>query len=169
MTRTQPSLRFCASCGGRLSRRRVAGRSRSVCRSCGQIAYENAKPCAGALVVRDGKVLLVKRGVTPYRGWWDIPGGYLEADEHPEAGARRELREETGLRVRLRGLLGVYVDRQIRPHSLNFYYLAEVSGGRERASDDAVELGWFGPGELPARIAYPGHAKAVLADWRRRV
>jgi 8-oxo-dGTP diphosphatase len=141
---------------------------RGVCSGCGRVAYENAKPCAGALVVRNGKVLLVRRGIAPYRGWWDIPGGYLESDEHPEAGARRELLEETGLRVRLRGLLGVYVDRRIRPHSLNFYYLAEASGGRERASDDAVELGWFGPRELPARIAYPGHAGAVLADWRRR-
>jgi ADP-ribose pyrophosphatase YjhB (NUDIX family) len=138
-----------------------------VCSRCGRVTYENAKPCAGALVVRRGKLLLVRRGVAPYRGWWDIPGGYLEADEHPVAGARREIREETGLRIRIRRLLGVYLDRRERPHTLNFYYLAAAIGGRERPSDDAVELAWFGPRELPRRIAYGGHARAVLADWRR--
>jgi ADP-ribose pyrophosphatase YjhB (NUDIX family) len=138
-----------------------------VCTRCGSVAYENAKPCAGALVVRDQRVLLVRRGVAPYRGWWDIPGGYLEADEHPEAGARRELREETGLRVRLGRLLGVYLDRHVRPTTLNFYYLAAVIGGRERPADEAMALGWFAADEVPRRIAYPGHARRVLADWRR--
>jgi ADP-ribose pyrophosphatase YjhB (NUDIX family) len=112
-------------------------------------------------------VLLIRRGVAPYRGWWDIPGGYLEADEHPEDGARRELYEETGLRIRLERLLGVYVDRRERPHTLNLYYLARPVGGRERPSDDAAELRWFGRHELPRSIAYPGHARSVLRDWSR--
>ncbi len=159
--------RHCAACGERLTRRRVAGRLRPQCPRCGRVAYRNPKPCAGALVERDdGAVLLVRRAVAPYRGWWDIPGGFLEADEHPERGAVRELREETGLRVRLVCLLGVYVDRG-PPATLNLYYLARATGGRARASDDAVALGWFHRGELPRRIAYPRHARRVLADWRR--
>lgn len=160
--------RFCAGCGARLTRRTVGGRSRRICRRCGRIAYENAKPCAGALLERDGKVLLVRRAVSPYKGWWDIPGGYLEADERPADAARRELREETGLRVRLTRLLGIYVDRRARPRTLNHYYLAEPMGGRERPGDDAQEVGWFERGALPRRIAYPGHARRVLRDWERR-
>lgn len=140
---------------------------RSVCPACGRVAYENAKPCAGALVERGGKVLLVRRAIAPYRGWWDIPGGFLEANEHPESGAIREVREETGLRVRLAGLLGVYLDHYGAARVLNLYYLARPAGGRERPGDDAAEVRWFGPAELPARIAFPRHARRVLADWRR--
>lgn len=162
------AARFCAACGRRLVRRRADGRRREVCPGCGKVAYENAKPCAGALVERAGKVLLVRRSIAPYRGWWDIPGGFLEADEHPARGAAREVREETGLRIRLGELLGVYLDRYGEVRTLNLYYLARAAGGRERPADDAGELGWFGPDELPRRIAYPGHARRVLADWRRR-
>lgn len=57
------------------------------CGVCGKWHYHNSKPCAGALVVRDGKVLLAQRGVEPFKGYWDIPGGFLEAGEHPEHGA----------------------------------------------------------------------------------
>src|SRR2546427_9772760 len=163
MTRMAPSLRFCASCGGPLSRRRLAGRMRRVCSRCGRVAYENAKPCAGALVVRNGKVLLVKRGIAPYRGWWDIPGAYLEADEHPEAGARRELLEETGLRVRLRGLLGVYVGRRIQPHSLNFYYLAEAVAGLGAAAHRPAGLFRLGPRARPTACHRPRAVPAVRA------
>jgi len=62
------------------------------------------------LVVKGGRLLLVKRGVEPYEGCWDIPGGFLEAGEHPEDGAVREVQEETGLKVRLRGFFGAYID-----------------------------------------------------------
>ena len=118
---------------------------------------------------RDGKVLLVRRAIAPYRGYWDIPGGFLEAGEHPERGALREVREETGLRVELIGLLGVYLDRYGPDRTLNLYYRARVLGGRERPADDAMALAWFAPGELPARLAYPRHARRVLADWARVV
>jgi len=50
-------------------------------------------------VVKGGRLLLVKRGVEPYKGCWDIPGGFLEAGEHPEDGAVREGQEETGLKL----------------------------------------------------------------------
>ncbi len=168
VARSRSPSRYCSHCGARLIRRRVEGRTRSVCPRCGRVDYENAKPCAGALVVRGGEVLLVRRAVLPYRGWWDIPGGFLEAEEHPEHGAVREVREETGLRVRLGGLFGVYLDRHESDPTLNLYYLARPIGGRERPADDAAALGWFGPGDLPERIAYPGHARRVLADWERR-
>jgi ADP-ribose pyrophosphatase YjhB (NUDIX family) len=117
--------------------------------------------------VRRGRVLLARRAVPPYRGWWDIPGGFLEADEHPEDGARREVHEETGLRVRLLRLLGVYLDRYEGVRVLTFYYVARPVGGRERPADDAAELRWFAPEELPRQIAFPGHVRRVLADWRR--
>jgi 8-oxo-dGTP diphosphatase len=140
------------------------------------VHYRNAKPCAGALVTRDGRLLLVKRSIEPYLGHWDIPGGFLEADEHPSAGAIREVREETGLEVRLTGLLGLYMGRYGDGgfHCLNIYFLAEVVGGEERPADDtaalseAADLAWFAPDELPEAIAFD-HAHQVLKDWAEHV
>jgi 8-oxo-dGTP diphosphatase len=164
--------RFCPRCGSPLETVVPPGekRPRRVCTGCGRLHYRNAKPCAGALVTREGRLLLVKRATQPFLGYWDIPGGFLEEDEHPEAGAIREVREETGLNVRPTGLFGLYMDRYERDgeghYSLNIYYLAEVVGGRERPGDEAVELAWFAADELPAEIAFD-HARMVLADWVR--
>lgn len=164
---------FCYRCGGLLTPRSHPDdrRLRQVCTICGRIHYRNAKPCAGALVERDGRLLLVKRAIEPYRGCWDIPGGFLEADEHPEVGAAREVREETGLLVELTDLFGIYMGRYSYDdggaYCLNVYYSARVIGGTERPSDDAAGLAWFGSDELPDTIAF-NHANQVLADWADR-
>lgn len=166
--------RFCPRCGGLLETvvRSEKHRPRQVCATCGRVHYRNAKPCAGALVTRNGRVLLVKRGIQPYLGYWDIPGGFLEEDEHPEPGAVREVREETGLEVRLTELFGFYMDRysydDTGAHCLNIYFMAEIVGGQEQPADDAAELAWFTPDELPEEIAFD-HARVVLADWVRRM
>jgi len=168
-----PALaRFCPRCGGLLKTVMRPGdnRPRQVCTACGRVHYRNAKPCAGALIVHDGRVLLVKRGIQPFLGYWDIPGGFLEEDELPEVGAIREVREETGLEIRLTDLLGFYVDRYMYGdeggYCLNIYFLAEVTGGKEQPGDDAADLAWFAPDELPDEIAFD-HVRVVLADWTR--
>ena len=104
------SFVFCPICGTSLVERVLDRRSRSVCPACGWIYWRNAKPCAGALVIRNGKVLLVHRSIEPYLGYWDIPGGFCEVDEHPAQAAIRETREETGLEIELTGLLGLWMD-----------------------------------------------------------
>jgi ADP-ribose pyrophosphatase YjhB (NUDIX family) len=164
------SFRFCPYCGIELAARRNPGEEIELptCAKCGFIAYRNAKPCAGALVVKDGRVLLVKRAQAPFAGWWDVPGGYLEYDEHPEDAARRELREETGYEIRITGLVGVYPS-QYDPEgqrTLDLIYLAEIVSGEERPASDALEIGWFAPDELPAEVAFDS-GPASLRDWAR--
>lgn len=164
------SITFCPHCGGLLSpvKRADDTRWREACSVCGRIRYRNAKPCAGALVERDGRLLLVKRAIEPFLGRWDIPGGFLEVDEHPEAGAVREVQEETGLAVEPTGVFGIYMGRYRyedgENHCLNIYYSARVIGGTEEPSDDAADLAWFAPDELPEAIAFD-HAHQVLAEW----
>jgi ADP-ribose pyrophosphatase YjhB (NUDIX family) len=163
-------FRFCPYCGIELVSGHNPGEDGELptCTGCGYIAYRNAKPCAGALVVRDGRVLLVRRSRPPFEGWWDVPGGYLEYDEHPEAAARRELREETGYEIRIIGLVGVYPS-QYGPEgqrTLDLIYLAEIAGGEERAASDALEIGWFAPDELPSEVAFDS-GPASLRDWAR--
>lgn len=167
--------RFCTECGGELVARWVAaeGRERLVCARCARVHYLNAKPCAEVLVIREGRVLLVQRAIDPGKGKWDVPGGFLEADEHPEAGAIRELKEETGLDITITGLLGIYLDRYGYGDpgggetTLNLCYLATATG-EPHAADDAAAVGWFAPGELPgpAELEF-AHQVAVFDDWRR--
>ena len=83
----------------------------------------------------------VRRERAPYKGYWDIPGGFLEADEAPEKGALREAREETGLRVRVDTLLGVYHDKNGDDFTFNVYYRAHPVGGHEKPGDDAKTAG----------------------------
>jgi 8-oxo-dGTP diphosphatase len=164
-------VNFCPRCGGTLIPPAEPS-SAYMCTECGRPLYSNSKPCASALVVQEGKLLLIRRGIEPYKGYWDIPGGFLGPGEHPEDGARREILEETGLTVWLGELLGIWMDTygpgEEAEYTLNCYYLATPVEGHERAADDACELGWFAPDELPEEIAFGGQAIAVLEAWKRR-
>ncbi|HZQ97346.1 MAG TPA: NUDIX hydrolase [Chloroflexota bacterium] len=158
-----PEPAYCQTCGAPV----VAEGDRYRCTRCARRHYVNSKPCAGALVVRDGRVLLVKRAFEPFKGWWDVPGGFLNAGEHPEEGVRRELREETGLEVEPRRLVGIYMDTygDDGDPTLNIYYECAVVGGEPRPADDALEIGWFAPDALPEQVAF-ANAHALLRDWR---
>lgn len=158
--------RFCPRCSALLDQP-DEGDLEQVCGVCDAVYYHNPKPCAGAFVVRDGKVMLVRRGIEPYKDCWDIPGGFLAPDEHPVDGAIREVEEETGLRVQSTDFVGIFTDTYgdgAAEHTLNIYYRAEIVGGEPEPQTDAVEIGWFAPDELPENIAFQ-HAPAALQQW----
>jgi len=161
---------FCPRCGAHLTVRRVEGRDRQICADCGFIYYAHSSPCVGVLIVEEGRVLLVERAVEPFQGYWDIPGGFLEAGEHPADGAIREVEEETGLLVEPTEILGVFMDvygAEEEP-TLNICYVARVVSGEARAGSDATCLQWFPLQALPQNIAFTWEAEA-LALLRDRV
>jgi ADP-ribose pyrophosphatase YjhB (NUDIX family)/L-amino acid N-acyltransferase YncA len=123
---------------------------------------------AGAVVELDGKLVLVRRGMNPMRGYWSLPSGYVERDEAPDQTAVRELEEETGLRVAIDNLLNVYSfsHEGTGGRGVLVLYAAHVVGGHLQAGDDADEVGTYGPQELPEDIAFDTHIQA-LRDWRR--
>ena len=107
----------------------------------------------GAIIIEDGRVLLVKRGHPPLAGEWSIPGGVLEVGETLREAAIREAREETCLTVEPADLLGVY-DRVLRDddgrtlyHYVLIDFLCRRVDGEARAADDADEVRWFTPEE----------------------
>jgi len=160
--------RYCWRCGSAL-----AAPPPTTCAACGQAHYLNPAPCGEAVVVREGKVLLLRRAMDPFAGWWDVPGGFCDAAEHPMHAAERELREELGLTARARAFIGQWLDVYGPPapdgvqlHCITSAYLMELSDPGAEPEPDAEEatgFGWFAFDGLPEQLAFPDHARAMLA------
>ena len=137
--------------------------------------YDYPRPCAGMIVMKDGAVLVLRRGDPPRRGRLDTPGGFIDAGEGIEQAARRELKEETGLTVGRAEPLGMFWDRY---HllgfgyipTMNFYYLARWRSGTPIAADDAASVEWMPLDRLvhvERRLAWKHMAELLRALKRR--
>lgn len=127
-------------------------------------------PCVGGVVVRaDGRVLLVRRGNAPARGYWSVPGGRVEAGESDAEATAREVLEETALTVRVGDLAGT-VERDAPDGSvyvINDYRCTPADDSAADlvvAGDDADAVGWFTPEEVRRLACVPGLVEA-LDDW----
>jgi ADP-ribose pyrophosphatase len=115
---------------------------------------DGARVAVGAVVFKDGAVLLVRRGKAPNHGLWAVPGGSVRLGETLQQAAERELLEETSIRVRAG--LPIYIfdvierdsDGRIRYHYVIADLLAEYVEGWPQANDDALEARWIMPDEL---------------------
>jgi 8-oxo-dGTP diphosphatase len=122
---------------------------------------------AGAVVLRGSKVLLVKRRNPPNSGLWALPGGLVELGETAEDAAVREVKEETGLAVKLGQLLDVQTDMQrdskgrLEYHYVLVDYLATSTGGRTRMNDESSAFGWFDETQV-SRLRMSSGTRAVL-------
>lgn len=118
----------------------------------------------GAVVVRDGALLMVQRGKDPYAGRWSVPGGTLELGEHLTEAARREVREETGIDVEVGELLGILEWPGV-PHYVILDYLATPNGEDEpRPGGDASAVRWVPLDEIPALECTPRFVE-TLRGW----
>lgn len=154
--------RFCYYCGAELTQKICEGSLRLFCESCNEPLYENPIP-ATCLVVVDNRerVLLVKRSVEPKKGFWSLPGGFMELGETPERAALRELKEETGLSGRIDRLLGVSANPSAQYHTvLMVGYLVKRYSGALIAGDDADDANYFYYSEMP-EIAFASHVSFI--------
>ena len=128
---------------------------------------EQALVGVGAIIVQDGRVLLVQRGQAPLLGEWSIPGGLLEIGETLRQGAEREAQEETGLVVRATELLGVFErmvaddQKRTRFHYVLIDFLCKVLSGELKAAGDAADARWFAADKLSA-IPLPDDTATVI-------
>jgi ADP-ribose pyrophosphatase YjhB (NUDIX family) len=162
--------RFCPRCRSELETAELDGRRRLACPSpdCSFIFYQNPIPAAGAVIVQDNAILLVRRAHPPKIGWWSLPAGFMEWDEHPTRTTVRELKEETGLDVELTSLFEVYSGSDdCRNNAVLILYLARIAGGRIEPGDDASEVRFFSFDDLPDNIAFLSHRQAI-ADYQER-
>ncbi len=119
------------------------------------------------IIISEQSVLLVQRKYEPFREHWALPGGFVEYGEKTENAVIREVFEETGMRVKITQLLGVYSDpgRDPRGHTVTVAYLLEPIGGTLHAGDDAGNVKFFKVDELPA-LAFD-HAQIVKDAFKR--
>ena len=142
-------VRFCVRCGRSLATREVAGKPRRACPDCGWVYFVEPKVGVGVMVVEDGRLLLVRRAMEPEKGRWSLPAGYLDHGESPVETAIREAHEETGLVVRVTGLVDAFHNPPGAGATVFLLYRAKRLSGEPRAGDDADDAAFFGRDELP--------------------
>jgi 8-oxo-dGTP diphosphatase len=156
---------FCPQCGTKLD----LSKQPIHCENCNKSFYNDPKPGVGVLPIKDGKVLLARRARDPLAGAIDVIGGFIEPNEHPEAGAVREAKEETGLDLAIISLLGIYTDRYgvDGEPTINIHYIAEVRGGEMRAQDDVSALDWVDIDDAPVDEGFKNTQEALkdLKKW----
>jgi ADP-ribose pyrophosphatase YjhB (NUDIX family) len=143
-------IKFCPRCATVVNREIKFGKLRAVCPSCGWIHFADPKVAAGVLIEDQNKVLLVQRAYDPFKWLWTFPAGFVNADEDPALAAIRECEEETGLNIKLLGILNIRFGKE-HPRGADFViiYRAEVIGGILKAADDALAAEWFVRADLP--------------------
>ena len=113
--------------------------------------YKSPKLTVDGIILNDKKIVLIKRKNPPFKGKWSLPGGFVEYGEKTEDAVVREVFEETGLKTKIKDLVGVYSDpgRDPRGHTVSVVYLLEMQGGGLKSGDDASDVMFFDLRHLP--------------------
>lgn len=131
------------------------------CSHCGRFA--NRGVTIDALIIKDNQILLIKRGVEPFKGYWGMPGGYVGWDETVENAVKREVNEELGVTAKSVELLGVYSEPSRHPKQcINIPHSVEIEG-EPKAGDDATEFKYFPLDNLPSELAFDH--KKIIKDY----
>jgi len=143
-------VKYCPICGSKLIIANRAGRDRPVCPSCDWVFFPDPKVAVVVVIVRNGKILLTRRVNTPQQGMWTFPGGFVDAGEDPESAAERECLEETGLVVKVSGLVDVLSGQEHpRGADILIVYDGEICNGEIQPGDDADLADFFCMDKLP--------------------
>lgn len=133
--------------------------------------YKNPVPTVDCIIEKDGKIVLIKRGVEPFKGKLAIPGGYVDYGEKVEDAIVREVKEETGLDVKPMEILGVYSDKYRSPkhHVITTTFILKIVDGELKAGDDAENVGLYKIEELKKEYLAFDHYKIIqdYLKWKR--
>ena len=154
-----PDYQFCPFCGKKLKIRIEEEHERKFCGSCNWTYYPHVAASVEAIIIKGSKVLMVRRNRDPYKGTWMLPAGFVDFGEHPEDTLSREIREETGLRLKKSKLLLIFQtgDDPRSPGHFCIFYRVAVSGTKLRTDEEEnQEIGWFDL-RHPPKIGWESH------------
>jgi len=142
-------MNYCGNCGHSITIQVPDGddRERHCCNSCGSIHYFNPRIIVACLPVWEGKIMLCRRGIEPRKGYWTLPGGFMELNETTEDGAIRETWEETKAEVEIERLQGIYNMPQI--NQVYFVYLAKMKSAHYEITPESTEIELVDPKDIP--------------------
>lgn len=158
---------FCPRCGHKVSQE---DEYLLICTHCHFKFYLSPLPCNAAIIENDeGKVLLVKRAVEPQKGYYDLPGGFIEPGEDFITSLKREINEELGCSIEVIKILGVYADcylyQGITFPTLGIAAVCKLTSDSLKSADDISGYEFFQKSEvLSQKIAF-GSVKQALRDY----
>ncbi|NMC14428.1 MAG: NUDIX hydrolase [Chloroflexi bacterium] len=144
------AINYCPQCGCKLEQQERFGRLRPTCLQCNWVYFADPRVAVAVIVERENQILLVRRVFEQEKGLWTLPAGFVDAGEDPIVAAERECSEETGLQVKVSGLLDVvYGLEHPRGAHILIVYCADILGGELKPADDVDMVGFFSRNELP--------------------
>ena len=133
------------------------------CLTCGNFPVRGVT--VDALIVMEGKILLIKRKKNPFANLWALPGGHLDFNETLEEAVIREVKEETGLTVTSHQFFGVFSDPNRHPKQAIAVAYEVKTQGIPKAGDDVVEIKFFPIRKLPQKLAFDH--KQIISNYLR--
>lgn len=158
------NFKFCPKCGENLIEKFVEneGTERLVCSECGFIFYINPTPAVAVILIRDEKILLVKRKYEPRKDEWSLPAGFMEYNETADETAVREAKEETNLDIAIDDYYGIFPGfDDPRVHVVLIVFRGKILDGQLKPGDDASDVNFFSFNNLPEKIAFSAHQQIV--------
>lgn len=142
-------MNFCSNCAHPVILKEIEDDHlpRYVCDNCETIHYQNPKIVAGCLPLWEDKVLLCKRAIEPRKGYWNVPGGYMENGESVEEGAAREVWEEACIKVKVTSLHTLFSVPQI--NQVYMHFLADLPDLSFSCGIESLEVDLFKESEIP--------------------
>jgi ADP-ribose pyrophosphatase YjhB (NUDIX family) len=134
--------------------------------------HKNPTPTVDTIIQKESHILLVKRMNEPFKGYFALPGGFVNEGETVEDAARRETREETSVDIELVDILGVYSDptRDPRGHIMSTVFTGKISHNNEKiealARDDAAAIDWIDLEEVE-RIHLAFDHEKIISDYKK--
>jgi len=124
------------------------------------------KATVGAIIEKDGRILLIKRNHEPFKGYWCIPGGHIDFGETPEEAIKREVNEETGLTVKKLKFFDYYSEiyKEIKWHAVALIFICKAEGNVKICPKEVKEHKWLNEKEaLKQKLAF--EHKRILAGY----
>jgi len=166
-----PNYKFCPICGKKLGIRIEEGKKRKFCELCKWTYYPHVFSAVAAVITKGTKVLMVKRAREPYKDTWMFPTGFVDFGEHPLDALAREVKEETGLKLKRADFVEIFQTRD-DPRAMGhfcFFYRVEVLGNKLKTDEDEnEEIAWLEV-DNPPKIGWESHKhiyKVLFKDKR---